>query len=202
MFAGAHKFPQSVAVAFKMTINTHDTLSVFGNMNYLSGFIKHLESEIYRTGEFRNFLSEAPNYYNWLCIASEFVFYKIREVNYYKNNNLHVFDDGYKKLLDQLFEDKNIDNNLKSKIIYFAKIRHILTHKGFPNPHIAPSSSEREITKGVFLKKEETKEICEKLFEPSIFPKLEEDFKIIIKELSKPLIGLNIDFGLFSIGPR
>ena len=171
-------------------------------MNYLSGFIEYLETEIYRKSEHHNYLHEAPNYYNWLCIASEFVFYKIREVNYYKNNNHDVFNDSYKKLLDNLFEDKSIDQELKNKIIYFAKIRHILTHKGFPNPHIVPSSSERQITKGVFLRKEETKEICESLFKPSIFPKLEENFKIILEELSKPLLGLDVDFGLFSIGPR
>jgi len=185
-----------------MTINPIDTLSVFGNMNYLSGFINHSESEIYKNNEFNNFLHEAPNYYNWLCLTSEFIFYKIREVIYYKNNNHDVFNDSYKKLLDELFSERDFNLKLKEKIIFFAKVRHILTHKGFPNHHIAPSDNERKITGDVILKKEETKEICQSLFKPRIFFQLNNDFKFIIAELSNLLLNLSVDFGFFRIGPK
>jgi hypothetical protein len=44
-----------------MTINLIDTLSVFGNMNFLSGYISHLETAIIKNKETDGFLHEAPN---------------------------------------------------------------------------------------------------------------------------------------------
>lgn len=182
-----------------MTINLIDTLSVFGNMNYLSGYISHLETEIVKNKETDGFLHEAPNYYYWLLSSSEYVYYKIRELLFYKNKDYKVFDYSYKSLLDELFEKYGLCDQQKEYIIYFAKIRHILVHKGFPNPHIVPSENERPITKGVILKKDEMKRICDFLKEPKHYESLKIQYDLIIKEISKLKGSINLDFGILSI---
>jgi len=166
----------------------NDALSVFGNTNYLDGFIYHLEAQIELREEFKRPLNEAPNYYAWLSMTSERIFYRIREVHFSKYKDNEVFDHQYKKLLDSLFNDIDFHREQKESIILFAKIRHILVHKGFPNPHIVPAGNLRPITKGVVLTPEETKEVCEYLFNTSNFNTLKAKYTAITKELKSHLL--------------
>ena len=166
------KLVATLAQEQDMPITLSESLTVFGNSNHMDGFLIKYEKGIEEGGELEKPLTEAPNYYAWINIASEQVFYRIREMIYINTEDHGVFDATYKSLLDHLFSKHNPGKNQIDCILLFAKIRHLMVHKGFPNPHIAPSENSREIAKGYPFDVEEVRSLAERLQSPKSYSEL------------------------------
>lgn len=157
----------------------HDTLATLGNSNIIGGYLKHYEDEITRRHETTQPLACAPNYYAWLCVASEYVLYSVRQIIFLKSkaDESEVFDMAYARLLDRLKEVAEVPSETQADILLFLKIRHIVVHKGFPNLHDVPSNSTRALAKGVAFTYEDVREIRSRVMRPDEFPSLREQFK-------------------------
>ena len=167
-----------------MPISLRDSLAVFGNSNHFAGFLKYYETEIEKRCELEKSLAKAPNYYAWIHIAAEQVFYSIREMIYINDKDEKAFDLSYKSLLNSLFSKSHLSREQVEAILLFAKIRHLLVHKGFPNPHVLPAENEREIANGYSFNVEEVQKIAEMLSSPKCFSNLKSKFSIAMKAIS------------------
>ena len=176
-------------------MSLEDTLSVSGNSNHLGGFLSYYEQQIEERSETGRPLTDAPNYYAWMHIASEQVFYRIRELIYFNANDETAFDKEYKKLLNIAFNNYKFSPDEKETIVLFAKIRHLLVHKGFPNPHVTPSNRGNEIAKGHPFTKEDVWILVNKLREPSTFHELSEKYDIAMGAIANNEKDVELNFG-------
>lgn len=182
-----------------MAITISDSLSVFGNSNHLVGFLASYEEKIVENAEAEKPLSKAPNYYAWIHIASEQVFYRIKEMIYVNEENESSFDMPYKSLLNRLLSNYEPSKEQIEAIILFAKIRHLLVHKGFPNPHVCPSSNNRDIANGYPFNAPQVNELAHYLQSPDCYPELKEKFTIAVNAISSFEKDVEHDFGFMRI---
>ncbi len=117
-------------------------LSSFGNDNIRGCHIEYFENRI--TSQKENTISDissAPNYYAWLTLVTEHVFWKMRQVCYRQTrltDNLALsYNDLITKFCDicrnqNVFSEEELGSlfKLACKIL---EIRHALIHRGFPN---------------------------------------------------------------------
>lgn len=155
-----------------------DTLAVFGNDNHVPNFISQFEREIEVRNEPTKVLADAPNYFAWLCLTSEYAYYMVKRMLFLRKDggDSTVFNLPYKTLLDRLFEVAAVSVELRDDILLFARIRHLIVHKGFPNPHDEPAADERELAGGVVYSKRDVWEVCKRLRSPSTYPDLKSAF--------------------------
>nr|WP_324257913.1 hypothetical protein [Cellvibrio fontiphilus] len=177
-----------------MPFSLSETLANLGNSNHIECFLVHYEQSIEANLEYEKSLSEAPNYYAWLICSSEHVYYKIRELVYTNTGDEDAFDFPYKQLLNEFFKH---DLNLQEKecVIKVAKIRHLIVHKGFPNPHSSPSNRNNFIADGVSFTNDEVFKLANEIASPSSFRNLKNIHEIVmsaIKAHEKPFLR---DFG-------
>lgn len=185
-----------------MSIYSKDSLALFGNSNHLNGFIKNYEQGIRQENEEEKGLSEAPNYYAWLCAASGLVYYRIRRAIYVNDDDHEAFDAPYKTLLDKFLSVQKLTKEQTESVLLFAKIRHLIVHKGFPNPHTAPSENEREISKGHRFDKNEVQALAEQLHSPSGFSELYDKYQIANEAISAFEKNFVHDFGSFQVSRK
>jgi len=175
-----------------MTHSLTETLAVLGNSNHLLGFIEHYEAQIeVRRGEASS-LSYAPNYYAWLSVTSEYVYYAVKQLVFLRSqaSDTAVFNLTCTKLLEQLWAIAGVTQRLKDDILLFARIRHLLVHKGFPNPHDVPTLKERSLEDGVEYTANEVWEVRNRLKSPREYT----DFKPVFARVIQELAGLRGTF--------
>jgi len=185
-----------------MPISLNESLSVFGNSNHLGGFLGHYENGIKANQETEKPLTQAPNYFAWISTASEQVFYRIREMIYVNTEEHGVFDQPYTFLLDYIFENHDPTEEQTESILLFAKIRHLIVHKGFPNPHTAPSENSRNIAKGRAFTSEDVEALAEQLHSPKCYPNLYAKHRIAIKAIDSFEKEFIHDFGFMKISKK
>jgi len=120
-----------------------ETMAAVGNCNHWGHWIRSLEAMIECHNEHRQALTLAPCYVSWLLMKSEFVFYLMR-LHLYANSKLEddvVFDANYKALIKGI--TPSAPSHVLEDIQLALQIRHLLIHKGFPNPHEAPLANGR-----------------------------------------------------------
>jgi len=163
-----------------------DLLSAIGNKNHTETFLAHYATEIRNNTEMSKQLHAAPNYYAWLCVASEHVLYSARMYIYRITTNQAVFDYQYKQTLDWFQNNNNpLSSSAREGLVLFTKIRHILVHKGFPNPHEVPSSNDRLLQNGQVFTSEEVRDTVSEIVNPSYFNYLSEKYTDVEGELQK-----------------
>ncbi|MFA7369347.1 MAG: hypothetical protein WC334_06860 [Kiritimatiellales bacterium] len=162
-----------------MDIKGKEFFAVTGNSNHIPSYLDYFESNI----EQGRCLIDSPNYYAWLCIASERVLYRLREMIFFNEKDPEIFDCNYRPLIDRAFSNYSFDAKDKESILLFAKIRHIIVHKGFPNPHEIPSSNERSIANGTTFGKAEVWELVRFLRSPANFHDLKEKYDKAIRSI-------------------
>jgi hypothetical protein len=182
-----------------MPISVAESLSVAGNANHIGCFLKDFEDAIDQNDESNKVLTKAPHYFAWINAASEHVYYRIREMIYINTENSDVFDESYKSLLDRIIDIGKLNDEQVEAIVLFARIRNLLVHKGFPNPHISPSQSERCIAKGRPFTVREVKALAERLRSPSCYPELRNQLRIALQAISACEQEFTHNFGLFQI---
>lgn len=178
-----------------MPISLSETYATFGNSHYMSGFLKYYESQIIENIEMTKCLPQAPNYYAWIHIASENIFYRIKEMIYINKSDEGVYDWSYRKLVNELFEIGELTEEEREAILLFAKIRHLLVHKGFPNPHLSPSSKEHSIAYGYTFTKSDVKAITDTLRTPENFNSLKQSFETATSAIKSLQQDFDHDFG-------
>jgi hypothetical protein len=121
----------------------HDALSVFGNENIRENHVAYFEKILIEQNEHvLEDISVAPNYYAWICLSVEHVFWIIRgfcfkqaEVN--SENLMLSYNDLVIRFFEVCDDNKLISEsereNLYISIVSILDIRHAIVHKGFPN---------------------------------------------------------------------
>jgi len=185
-----------------MTISAEETIATTSNTDFARNFIAYFEGKIEENKENEKYLSDAPNYYAWLRLSSEYVTQLIKEMIYINNRAPEAYDYSYMKLLDTLISDGNLDEEQKENIILFAEIRHVMVHKGFPNPHATPSNNEKPIIKGYVLTNSRVKDVAYLIREPSSYFGLKNKFTSAINAVLSVTEELDHDFGWIQIRNR
>jgi hypothetical protein len=185
-----------------MPIYLTESLSVSGNANHLGGFLQDYEDAIDLNGEIDKPLTKAPHYFAWINTASEQVFYRIRELIYINSEDHSVFDAPYKSLLDYVIENGRLSEAQIEVILLFAKIRHLLVHKGFPNPHLAPSEKSREIAKGKPFTACEVSSLAERLQSPACYVQLRDQHRAAMQAIESCETEFTHDFGFLRISKK
>lgn len=134
-----------------------------------------------------------------IYFASEQVFYRIKEMIYLVEQDEKAFDQTYKWLIDHLISNYSLSGEQLDEILLFAKIRHILVHKGFPNPHVTPSQNKREIAKGYLFDASEVKELVHSLCSPKFYPSLRKKFSLAMRTISLFEGEIDQNFGVLRI---
>lgn len=165
-----------------MTISLQDTVAAIGNSSHIGEYIRYFEKQIEERNELSRPLSDCPNYFAWLATSSEYVCYRIRELIYFNKNDHEAFDWSYKHLLDTLSEF-NMPEDAMKNIFLFVKIRHLLVHKGFPNPHAEPTKNCRPIANSAPYDSDDVWKICERLRDPKSFSLLKKEFSSAMTDL-------------------
>ena len=168
-----------------------EALAGLGNSSHLYGYIMEYEKRIDAEKETAKSLAECPNYYAWVTVASEFVYYTVKETLFLGGNatNVDIYELGYADLLNRIFADPKMTPALKDDLLLFARIRHLIVHKGFPNPHQAPSRAERTLAKGEVYDFASVWEVARRLRGPSGFPSLKDAFRRVqsgLREIRGP----------------
>ncbi len=176
-----------------MLIGNYEDLKSAGNIAHVENYIAHYADAIDKDDELRKveqgYLYDAANYYAWLNATSEHVQYLARVYIFRKNSNPKTFDFNYKTTVDFLQSKCVADIGQESinKIVTFLKIRHILVHKGFPNPHSEPSSNNRPIVGGQIFTLEDVRDVSQRISHAVDFQCLKNDFDDVKESLSNSL---------------
>lgn len=184
-----------------------------GNENIRSHHIKFFEKELLRHNENQeNTVVSAPNYYAWLCIITEHLFWKMRSFCFSQNEfNQPSYILLYNELITQFIDtcrklDCYSESELKTLFeiaIKLLEIRHAITHKGFPN--LLPESFENKAVKNrkkpAFSQDEtqekfteaSTRKTIDWFKNPQNFAAIKEQFKFLTKALNSGT-GFSVTF--------
>lgn len=182
-----------------MTITLVESLSGFGNSNHWGVFLSSYEKGIEENNEVDMPLAQAPNYFAWINIACEQVFYRIREMIYVNEENYDVFDWPYICLVDHIFDNYEPTDEQKESILLFAKIRHLIVHKGFPNPYTIPSENSRKIAKEHLFTPDDVRLLAERLQSPKYYHELREQYRMIMEAIGLYENNFAHNFGFMQI---
>jgi hypothetical protein len=161
-----------------------ETLASLGNSDYIGCYITYYADQIIRNEENAKCLIKAPNYYAWLSAASEYIYYKIRVFHFFKHDAPEFFEESYYKITNKLIAENKLSNDQKDAIYLFAKIRHLIVHKGFPNTHEEPAKSTKHpISHEQPFDADEVQKLCKQIELPSEFTNLQEKFKLAINAI-------------------
>lgn len=178
-----------------------NVLGVFGNDNIRGHHIAFFKENLIENNEFRqNGISTAPNYYAWLCLMTEHLFWAMRSFcfrqNELKNDDLTLmYNDLITKFCDTCRNQGSLTDaqlkNIFNKAVKVLELRHAIIHKGFPNllpiffedRHVRNKPS---ITKGGPKDKfteTSTKETIEWFSNPKNFYEIKKEFDLLIKAM-------------------
>jgi hypothetical protein len=125
-----------------------DGIASLGNLNHWGCWVAGLEAQIAERSEDKRALDGAPNYVAWLLMSAEHLTYRLRW-HFYADGCFgdgKVFDARYSDLLERCGAVMN--EPVLSDAEFVINVRHVIVHKGFPNPQAAPMQREDA---GVFL---------------------------------------------------
>lgn len=172
-------------------------LSGFGNDNIRNCHIKYFENRLISEGEnTQTSISSAPNYYAWLCLNTENVFWLMRNFCYKANN---FTDDDlmllYNELITKFCETCNkfsVYSDVELEAIYqnavkILEVRHAIIHKGFPNllpivfedRHVKNKPQEIDGKKKKFTE-ESTRQSIQYFSNPSNFTNIKKEIETLI----------------------
>lgn len=163
-----------------------EDLPLWNNTIVRDSILSNIEKSIIANHETSKSLIEAPNYYAWITIAPTCIFLKIQELVYNAEDNIDVFDWGYRQLLNYVFNKIKHDELQINAILEFAKIRHLLAHKGFPDPHRIPSEGSkksREIATNYKFDYQQVHDLAKKLRSPSYFAELKAQYMTAVRAI-------------------
>ena len=189
-----------------------DLLSSFGNGNIRFHHIQYFENKILDYNENKlQYITKAPNYYAWLCLITEHLFWLMRSFCFQQNKFEHddfalLYNDLITKFYDtcrslNLFSEVELQE-LHKKTIKILEVRHAIIHKGFPNllpiifenkhvkkkPAMSKGGSQARFTE------ESTRESIEWFSNPSNFNEIKKDYHCLIKAISSK--GTELSIGL------
>lgn len=120
-----------------------DTLGFMGNGQLWRRHLYALEQAVEERSEAARDIFDAPMYFAWLSLSSEYVAIAIRRYLYVRSDlrKREVFDWRYGDLLDAIKPDAPAA--AYSAAVFAIRLRHLIVHKGFPNPHQAPLQKAR-----------------------------------------------------------
>jgi hypothetical protein len=174
-------------------------LGSFGNDNIRSHHIVYFEEKLVENNENKlTDLSDAPNYYAWLCLMSEHLFWAMRSFCFRQNELEHDdFTLMYNPLMKKFSDTcRNLDSlteaqlqNIFDKAVKVLELRHAIIHKGFPNllpivfeerhvknkPSMSKSLPQKKFTKN------STKETIKWFSNPNNFYQIKEEFGVLIQ---------------------
>lgn len=187
----------------------------FGNENIRGCHIDYFEKKVIELKENENdSISSAPDYYAWLWLMAEHIFWCMREFCFRKD--ILQDDDlgeGYKKIVERFLDrcrelnewsEEELQTLFKLSV-KTLEIRHAIVHKGFPN--LLPATLSNTQKKPKFSGASKPDEFTEEGFRettswysnPKNFETAKEEFELLIKAMCKAP-GLAVDFwGLFSV---
>ncbi len=182
-----------------MPISYSESSALFGNSNVFNTLLKTYQNGFESNKEYGKSLEDAAHYFAWINIVPERVFYRIREMIYINTEDHTVFDQPYRKLLDHLIQEHSLTDEELQSILLFAKIRHLIVHKGFPNPHSTPSEKSRDLAEGYPFPFEEVQALAQRLWTPKCFPELLEQYLVAMKAIDSLEKDFVHDFGFAKI---
>ena len=184
-----------------------------GNLNIRGNHIVYFESRVLSEAEEKQKdVTTAPNYYVWLCLVSEYVFWLLRDFCFwqtdFKEDNLVL---GYKNIIElfcQKFREFSScsGNDLKELydiLVKFLYLRHSMIHNGFPGilPAGIKSSQKRKLPKipdfseyGDTFEQNEAKKIIRWFSRPANFQEAKAEFLKIVNAASRGEEA-SVDFG-------
>lgn len=119
-----------------------NALGSFGNENIRMHHIRYFEKKILEHKEnAKSSITLTPNYYAWLCIITEHIFWIIRKFCFqqelHENNLTLYYNEIITKFCDTcrelgIYSEPEI-KVLYEKLVKVLEIRHAIIHKGFPN---------------------------------------------------------------------
>lgn len=146
-------------------------LGVFGNENIRGHHIKYFEDKVMEHKE--NTIKDitlAPNYYAWLCLITEHIFWLMRSFCFKKtelehNNLTLLYNETITKFCDtcrnlELFSVHEL-KTLYETAVKVLEIRHAIIHKGFPNLLPAIFEEKHVRKKPAFTEKDRREKFCE-----------------------------------------
>lgn len=188
-----------------------NVLGSFGNENIRGQHIAYFEKRLIEENEdTQKDVTLAPNYYAWLCLMSEHLFWMMRNFcfrqNAFSHDNLVLM---YNELITRFcdtclslgtFSEKQLQN-LFEIAIRLLEIRHAIVHKGFPN--LLPIVFENRLVRNKPSKikggskerftEESTRGSIEWFSNPQNFVEIRNEFYVLIKAMgSGP--GFSIGF--------
>jgi hypothetical protein len=88
----------------KIRANSYQIKNVFasiGNQGIWGNHLKYFEQKIKELNEVDKTISNAPNYFAWISLASEYIAWNIKVFCFFHSdlNDEKVFDEGYKRLI-------------------------------------------------------------------------------------------------------
>ena len=173
-------------------------LGGFGNDNIRNSHIKYFEEQLIHHNEHsQTEISSAPNYYAWLCLNTENIFWHMRNFCYKHNsfteedNLLMMYNDLITKFCETCSNlNKYTDNELESfyiKAVKLLEVRHAIIHKGFPN--LLPVVFENRHVRNkpvtadgnqVKFTEESTRESVQWFSDPTNFSEIKKEFELLI----------------------
>lgn len=170
--------------------------------------IRYFEKQIteYREDSLDD-IAAAPNYYAWLWLRSEGVFWQIRRFSFLRDVSTEDdLDAGYNNLLDR-FHKKCRDLNLWNEdelyrmievVDKILELRHAIVHKGFPC--VLPAASTTERPKPACLKERgralftdcNTCDVLSGYLDPRKFADIKKEFDQLEESMSRAPVP-NID---------
>ncbi len=188
-----------------------NVLGSFGNENIRGHHIAYFEKRLIEENEtIQKDVTLAPNYYAWLCLMTEHLFWIMRNFCFRQNEFRHdnlvlMYNELITKFCDTCLSLGSFSDNQLEKLFEIAikliEIRQAIIHKGFPNllPVVFENKHVRNKpnkTKGGPKEKfseDSTRKSIEWFSNPKNFAEIKKEFDILIKAMNSGL-GFSIGF--------
>lgn len=177
-------------------------IGVFGNENIRGCHIQYFEQRVVEAREnTKDHITSAPNFYAWLWVYAEHVFWDIRGFCYRHGKLVDTdLDMEYAKLVRtfgtlcrtlKLCSNEGQQSEVLRIVSKTLLLRHAFVHRGFPNLLPATSKDKRETKK--------SREAISWYSNPRNFEEIRAEFNSLRKAMSKaPGVQVEVP-GLFSI---
>ncbi len=179
-----------------------DVLGVFGNENIRGHHIQHFKDNLLNNGENKlKDITLTPNYYAWLCLITEHLFWAMRNFCFRQNELDHdnlalMYNELITKFCDTCrklgsYSDSQI-LSLFEKAVKVLEVRHAIIHKGFPNlipvifenKHVRNKPSVTKSRPKEKFTEESTRETIRCFSNPQNFIEIKKDFDLLMKAIS------------------
>ena len=190
---------------------TGNVLGGVGNDNIRAAHAEYFENRILEKKEHTTSdITLAPNYYAWLCLITEHVFWRMRQFCYRQSDLEHeILALNYNTLIAKYFDvcrDCNLlsDEELRhlyELVVKVLELRHAVIHKGFPNllpvtltdRHVRNLPKFSQIDASAKFTEASMTETIEWYSNPQNYAKIKEEFDYVRAVMSKAP-GFSVEF--------